>query len=167
MALPARVRDQILPGAMLVLAVLLAVWVIPATIPAPSAEGRGLGPRFFPTLLAICLGLLALAQLATTLVHATVAGGAQAEDDEADETRIDRRTMIAAAGLFAYVAAVPLVGMLPATFLAMVAYMRVLHVRQWWKAGLFSAAFVALLGAFFEGAAAVPLPTGLLGSLLS
>ncbi|RAI03482.1 hypothetical protein DLJ53_02970 [Acuticoccus sediminis] len=170
----ALLRGLALPIAVLAFAALLVLWLIPAEVPAADPGGRGLGGRFFPTLIAAVLAALALAQIGLVLsggqstAPATAAGDDNpASDEGADEdTPLDPRTLLAAAGLFVYAALVPVVGMLPATFLAVVAYMRALHVGAWWKAALFALAFVAVVAGFFEGVAAVPLPRGLLGAAL-
>lgn len=151
-------RDAVLSLGILAFAVILAVWLIPAYVLDYGTGDRGLSPRFFPYL--ICGGLALLALILFNRHRRALFGGHSAATDD-DSPKTDLFVIICAALLLVYYLAVFLLGMLPASFLALIGLMLLFGFRFWWKIIVFSAVLVSLLFVFFEKVALVLLPRGL------
>ena len=143
-----------LATAIIVFSLLLFVWLIPCYVTDYATGKEGLSPRFFPYLIAGCLGLLG-----SLLFFNTLRSGPVSETEE-QKRGIDRFNILGIATFFLYYFAVILLGLAPASFLAMLTLTRLFGLKSWPKALLFSAVFVTMLFFFFEKAAMVPIPRG-------
>ncbi|WP_224405605.1 tripartite tricarboxylate transporter TctB family protein [Afifella sp. IM 167] len=155
-----RTREFAVPVALLGVCAILAGWLIPSHVTVVGG-GNGLSPRFFPYVLTAALALLATMQLASLF-----RGEAGEEDSEVRSPVLEAPDYVAALSLFAYFAAIVVIGMVPASFLALAAYMRCFRVKSWWKVLVYAAAVTAVLVVFFQVAASVQLPRGMLGRAL-
>ena len=75
---------------------------------------------------------------------------------------IDRSTVICVSIFIAYQQMISIIGLIPASFLALISLMILYGFRNWITIGFFSAGLIAVLSFFFEKVAQVPLPRGLL-----
>lgn len=150
-------RDIVLLVGLLIASALFTFWLIPAHVQVFD-ETNDLGPRFFPYLVVMAIAGLSLLQI---LLLTT--GVAKPASDP--ERLVDNRTLFSTASLIVYLVTIILIGMILASFLALVAYARAFRIESWIKAILYSAVTTALLAAFFEIGASVPLPRGLLAAL--
>lgn len=150
----ARKTNLALATTMMGFALLLLVWLIPSYVIDYATGEKGLSPRFFPYLIAGCLGLLA-----TVLFYQTIHSGPGPETCD-QKQKIDRYNILGIATFFVYYFGVIILGLAPASFLALLALTRLFGLRSWPKALMFSAILVSLLFVFFEEVAQVPMPRG-------
>lgn len=154
-------RDAILALGVLAFAALLAVWLIPAYVLNYATGEKGLSPRFFPYLISgglALLGLILLNHNRRALFKTKNPAGQTGAPSEAP--RPDKFVAICAALLVVYYGAVFYLGLLPASFLALIGLMHLFGFRSRIKTILFSALLVGFLFLFFEKVAQVPLPRG-------
>jgi hypothetical protein len=147
-------RDLFLAVGVLIFSLALACWLIPDYVAGYTTGTHGLSPRFFPYLIAGTLALLGLILLVTTLRPGV------REKMRAEGERPSSITFICIIIFFAYYFAVIFIGLVPASFLALMALMRLSGFRSWVKVLVFSASLVLVLFLFFEKVAQVPAPRG-------
>jgi hypothetical protein len=149
-------RDLVLSLVLLAFALILLLWLIPSYIAEYTTGDQGLSPRFFPYLISLTIGLFSL------LLFGRTVRGKKILPATPMEKTIDRSKIICIILLVAYQQAIELIGLAPASFLALVGLMVLYGFSNWLVIGFFSAALVTLLSLFFENVAQVPLPRGIL-----
>lgn len=139
-----------------IFALALIFWLVPNFVSQYTSGKHGLSPRFFPYLTSGVLGVLSLG-LALWSLKRDVDDGGRGEDKRMTAA------ILGCVGLFAvYYFAVLIIGMGPASFLALAALMRLFGSRSWPKNLIVSAVMVVILFFFFEKVAQVPIPRGYL-----
>lgn len=166
----AAVRDLILVGALLALAAY--VWHETSGYPRPSGEAmvEGLGPAFYPRILAIVLaGLACLVALAAVVRGPRRDMAVAAGHPETHPRRDPWRAGAVLAVLVAYWLLLPVAGFLLATFAALVAAMAFLappgrrgRPATWGIIAACSAAASGGVFLLFTRVVKVPIPTGIL-----
>jgi len=151
-----RRRDLCLGGVIFLFSLVLMFWLIPGYVIDYATGDKGLSPRFFPYLVALTIALLS-----SILIYKALR---PAENQIQPETtrQIDRSTIICAGVFIAYQQAIPIIGFIPASFLALISLMVLYGFRNWLTIGIFSTVLIAVLSLFFEKVAQVLLPRGLL-----
>ena len=147
-------RDLLLACGVLAFSLALICWLIPDCVAGYTTGKHGLSPQFFPYLIAGTLGLLGLILLIKTLRPGS------REKMRAEKQRPSAVTFACIIIFFAYYFGVILIGLVPASFLALMALMRLFGFQSWPKVFIFSASLVFLLFLFFEKVAQVPAPRG-------
>ena len=149
-------RDLYFGLVILLFSLVLTFWLIPSFIADYSTGEQGLSPRFFPYLVALTMVLLSLILIFKALRPA-------ADQTKKEKSRpVDRSTGICIGIFLTYQQAISIIGLIPASFLALIGLMILYGFRNWIIIGIFSAALITVLSFFFEKVAQVPLPRGLL-----
>lgn len=149
-------RDLILACGVLAFSLALIFWLIPDYVADYTTGKHGLSPQFFPYMIAGALGLLGLILLIRTLRPGPK------EKMRAESQRPSAVTFVCIIIFFAYYFGVIFIGLVPSSFLALAALMRLFGSQSWAKVFIFSACLVLLLFLFFEKVAQVPAPRGML-----
>lgn len=147
-------RDLLLACGVLAFSLALICWLVPEYVAGYTTGKHGLSPQFFPYLIAGTLGLLGLILLIRTLMPGP------REKMRAERQRPSAVTFVCIIIFFAYYLGVIFIGLVPSSFLALVALMRLFGSQSWTKVLIFSASLVLLLFLFFEKVAQVPAPRG-------
>jgi len=145
-----------LASGLAVFALALGLWLIPGFVSSFTTGKHGLSPRFFPYLVAAALGLLSLSLLIKN-IRPNQETGSRVEDK-----RVTGSTLLCILLFFLYFIIIDWIGLVPASFLALIALMRLYGFRNWLWVFIFSVVLVVLLFFFFEKVALVPLPRGAL-----
>jgi hypothetical protein len=149
-------RDLYLGLVILLFSLVLMVWLIPRFVSDYATGEQGLSPRFFPYLISLMMVLLS-----SILIFKAVRSPTDKIKEEKSRS-IDRSTVICVGIFIAYQQMISIIGLIPASFLALISLMILYGFRNWITIGFFSAALIAVLSFFFEKVAQVPLPRGLL-----
>ena len=158
--------DRWVGGGILVAAMVLFVWVIPAQITIPRFEvGGGVGgiaasPLFFPRLMAALLGILGIVILVRGHTRERNLRDGEGFPFEPGEVL---RVAGAAAIVIAYTLLLETVGYLLLTPVALVALCVFLGFRRWFVLLLTAVVFTALVYVGFRYGMKILLPEGLLG----
>lgn len=152
----------------LLFCVLLVVWLIPSYVyRLPGAPG--LGPRFYPYMLAYALVALALIRLSTGL-FASAQGTATAshliEEDEGEPTALNRYLLIGMASFVALYVGILMIGMLPALFVAICCYAWAFQIRSAWRIVLLAALATLVFNLFFKSLISIRFPVSWLDAWL-
>ncbi len=146
-------------------ALLMAVWVIPHGVTAPSSvKALPLSPTFLPYVLTACIGLLGL----VCGCQAAFGRGVPSEDDARLDVRPrwPLRLLVVLAIFLAYYAFAEPLGMLPVAVVLMGMMLWLGGERSVLRGLLLSVALPLGVYLFFTQVAQVPLPAGILEDLL-
>jgi hypothetical protein len=133
----------------------LIFYLIPSYVRIPNITGSIFNPRFFPYSITFVLAFLSILLLYNSHKPAKDIGRPKYK-------RMDWITIVCITLLFAYYFGIRVIGMAPASFLAMLVMMRLFGFKKWGQALIFTIVLVILIFIFFERIAQVSIPRGIL-----
>ena len=150
-----RYKDIYLGITVLLFSLILIFWLIPNFVNDFAVDDKGLNSRFFPYLVTLGMAFLSIILVMNALKPSK-------EDVKKEKKRvIDLSTILCIALFIVYQQAIAIIGLIPASFLALISLMLLYGFRSRVTILIYSTLLTLFLSFFFEKVAQVPLPRGI------